>query len=76
MKGFLLSLILLCSSSLYSMELASTGDSIIVKDSVKVHTVKKAVLFSPHNGLYIKITIAHWFFAPKITRKVLKKKSF
>ena len=46
MKGFLLSFALLLSSSLFSMELTSPPDSLKVKDSVKVHSRKKAVLFS------------------------------
>ncbi|MCO4814079.1 MAG: hypothetical protein KC454_05165 [Flavobacteriales bacterium] len=46
MKGLLLSLVLLFTSTLFSMELSAPADSIKVQDSVKVHSRKKAVLFS------------------------------
>lgn len=46
MKGLLLSFALLLSSSLFSMELTTPPDSLKVKDSVKVHSRKKAILLS------------------------------
>ena len=46
MKGFLLSLALLFSSVLFSMEVISPQDSIRAQDSIKPHSIKKAVILS------------------------------
>lgn len=46
MKGFLLSLTLLFSSVLFSMEIIFPIDSVAAQDSLKPHSVKKAVLLS------------------------------
>jgi len=46
MKGLLLSFAILFSSALFSMELNFPSDSISPKDSVKVHSIKRAVLLS------------------------------